>query len=480
LIDAWLSKPIAGYGPGSFPWVLQLTDYFDTNAFAPRHPDSVIFQLLPEAGLLGAAAVLVVGVSLLPAILRGRSRAARWVLITFALAGLAANPTDFGFMVAVAIVWAAFAIPRETESPAPAPSGRPFVRLATLACFVVVALAWTTTAVADVVYLSARSSIHDGRLHEAVPQLELARRLDPGMALYARQLGTAQLLTDNGSSSIESLDAAVRLNPSDDLAWRTLAFALVMSGDPVSAWAALERAVETQRSDPTNLLLAAKWQLQDGRDDDALATLAEILQAWPETVAAPGWDELLPPGVSSLNVIEVAIDRWSGGQPAPQVPGLQQTLLTAMAGRSDAAEALAGELLGPSLGPAYVAVMGCQPDASLLLEEAPAQARRTYVYWSSVARQSALDGEADRRAERLYEIMADAQWFGPPFEALNPLNENGAGGYSADIWGYRRSPITWPEYEPLPSAEAGTARWLAEPREAVRSADLDDVLPRCR
>lgn len=481
LLDAWSAQPVAGYGPGSFPWVLQLTDYFDTTSWAPRHPDSVIFQLLPEAGLLGVAAVLAVAATLLPAILRGRSEAARWVLIAFALAGLAANPTDFGFLVALAIGWAAFAVPREVEAPVRASGGRRFVTAATLACFAVIAVAWTSTAVADLVYLSARSSIQSGRVNEALPPLELARRLDPGMALYARQLGTSQLLTDDAHSAVESLDAAVRVNPSDDLAWRTLSLAHAAAGDSAAAWAALERAVEIQRSDATNLLLTAKWQLEDGRDDEVLATLGEVLQAWPETVAAPGWNGLLPPGVSTLDVIEVATDRWSQRQPAPQVPGLQETLLTAMAGRSDAAERLAREWLGPSLGPAYVAVMACERDASALLDAAPSQMRRSSLYWALVVRQSRLDGTVDRRAERLLEIMMSAQLSSlSTDEVLNPVNENGLGGFSADIWGYRREPITWPDDGQLPDPSAGAARWLLEPREAVRSAGLDTVLPRCR
>lgn len=480
LIEAWLSKPLAGYGPGSFSWLLQLTDYFDTNSFAPRHPDSAIFQLLPEAGLLGVAAVLVVAVTLLPALLRGRSQAARWVLITFALAGLAANPTDFGFLVAVALGWAAFAMPREVHGPAPASGGLRFVSLATLACFAVVAVAWTSTAVADVAYLSARSSIHNGKLDEAIPRLEIARRLDPGMALYARQLGTAQLLTDDVPAAIQNLGIAVHANPSDDLAWRVLALAHSASGDSDSAWIALERAIETQRSDITNLLLSVRWQLEAGDQNEALAILGEVVQTWPEIVAAPGWNDLLPPAVSTHEVIEVARDRWSRDLPSMERRSLQPVLLAVMAGRSDLVGESAQEILGPSLGAGYLAVMGCEPEASAHLEEAPAQARRTYVYWSLVARQSLLDGQVDGRAERLFEIMTGASWFSDPkAEALNPLNENGVGGYSADIWGYRRSPITWPEYEQLPSAEAGAARWLVEPREAVRRADLETVLPGC-
>ncbi|MEX0631017.1 MAG: O-antigen ligase family protein [Chloroflexota bacterium] len=481
LLDAWLSKPVTGHGPGSFPWVLQLTDYFDTNAWAPRHPDSVVLQLLPEAGLLGATAMFVIVVTLLPPFLRSRSQAARWVLITFAVAGLAANPTDFGFLVAVAIGWAAFAVPREVEGPVPALVRHRFAGLASLACVVVIAVAWTATAVADVAYLSARSSIQRGRVDEAIPQLELARRLDPGMALYARQLGTAQLLTDNAPAATLNLEDAAQLNPSDDLAWRVLALAHSASGDPDSAWAALERAIETQRSDPTNLLLRARWQAEDGHHQEALATLGEVVQAWPEIVAAPGWSELLPPTISTLDVIEVAFT--GAAFPSTALKEGRVTIdpmLAIMAGRTDLAEESAEEKLGPSLGPMYVAVMGCSANSTLLLERAPDAARRTSLYWSLVATQSALDGQVNERALRLFAIMTgDRLLSGSSDETLNPLDENGNGGFSADLWGYRRLTIVWPDYEELPSPRAGTARWLLEPLDAMNEAGLDTLMEAC-
>ncbi len=40
LTGAWLEHPIAGFGPGSFPLILQTTGYFDTTSFAPRHPQT--------------------------------------------------------------------------------------------------------------------------------------------------------------------------------------------------------------------------------------------------------------------------------------------------------------------------------------------------------------------------------------------------------------------------------------------------------
>jgi tetratricopeptide (TPR) repeat protein len=403
-------------------------------------------------------------------------------VITFAVAALGANSTDFGFLVAVAIGWVAFAIPRGPEVQIGVTEvRRRFGTLASLACFAVVAAAWTATAAADVSYLSARSAIGEGRLDEALPRLELARSLDPGMALYVRQLGTAQLLTGDAPAAIQNLDDAVHLNPSDDLALRILALAHSAIGDSNSAWAALERAIETQRSDPTNLLLEARWQVEDGHYEEALATLGEVVQAWPEIVAAPGWSELLPPTISTRDVIQKALDRWSRDLPSPAPRGLQPMLLAVMAGSGEVAQASTQETLGHAMGAAYAAVMGCEPTASTHLQQAPDQARRTALYWSLVARQAALDGEADDRAARLIQIMTNGSLLSAGTdETLNPLTENGHGGYSADIWGYRRSPITWPDYDSLPSWQAGVSRWLLEPREAVHSAGLDTVLRACR
>jgi tetratricopeptide (TPR) repeat protein len=300
------------------------------------------------------------------------------------------------------------------------------------------------------------------------------------MALYVRQLGTAQFETGEIPAAIQNLDEAVHLNPSDDLAWRVLALAHSASGDSDSAWAALEQAIATQRSDPTNLLLRARWQVESGDQEAALATLGEVVQAWPEVVSAPGWSELLPLTISSLDVIEVALDRWSRDLPSLEPRYLQPILLAVMAGSGEDAHASAQETLGPSLGAAYVAVMGCDPKASIHLQEAPDQARRSALYWSLVLRQAALDGELDYRAARLLQIMTNGEQVrSPPDAILNPLDENGSGRYSADMWGYRRAPTAWPTFQPLPSVWAGETRWYVEPRTAVSAADLALTMPNC-
>ncbi len=279
------------------------------------------------------------------------------------------------------------------------------ITIVTLAAFGIVAIAWSATSVAGISHQAIRVAAAEGFLEEAAAQAKIAGELDPGMALYARALGAARLLQGEAVLAVGPLTRATELNPSDDLAWRTLALAHEAAGDAASAQTALDRALEVQRSDPTNLLLLARLQLESGRDTDAVVTLAEVVQAWPEIVAAPGWSDQLPPGTTTPEVVELALERWSGGRPSPEPPLTQQITLAAMAGRDDLAARWAEERLGPSLGPMFVAVMACQQDAPSLLQQATGDVRRSSLYWQLVARQAALEGRTDTKAARLLEIM---------------------------------------------------------------------------
>ena len=46
-----LERPFTGWGPGSFPFLLQQTDYFDFNVYAPRHPDNAVVMAAAESGV---------------------------------------------------------------------------------------------------------------------------------------------------------------------------------------------------------------------------------------------------------------------------------------------------------------------------------------------------------------------------------------------------------------------------------------------
>jgi len=82
------------------------------------------------------------------------------------------------------------------------------------------------------------------------------------------------------------------------------------------------------------------------------------------------------------------------------------------------------------------------------------------AYWRLRVRDAGIAGNAAEDAMRMIELMGRRQ-LDDTRAALNPLRENAMGGTSADIWGYRRSPMDWPLYgAPLPSPAGGDAAWI--------------------
>ncbi|MGH2444894.1 MAG: O-antigen ligase family protein [Candidatus Limnocylindria bacterium] len=463
LTGAWLEHPIGGLGPGSFPWALQTTGYFDANTWAPRHPDSILFQLLPEAGLLGLLALVSLAVALVPAIMRGPSAPARWALVAFAAAGIGANPTDFAFLVVVAIAWTAFAVPREPMStPARERPTRRWPQYAILAALAVIGLGYASTIVASFAYANAAGSVRMGELKTADASLTAAVTLDPGMALYARQRGTARLLLGDVPAATDDLERAAVLNPSDDLTWRALALAHEASGDIDSAIVASQRAVATQRSDPSNLLVAAHLALDARRDGDALDLLSQLVQAWPQIVAAPGWEAFVTSGdLDTGDVVQAAAERHRDGEPAPR----SDALLLAVVTGTPVDEELSG------IARARVASLECDPEAIELLASATDAELRGAGYWEVAIRASALRGTPDDRAIGVYELLTGSSIDPDSMsDTLNPLHQSDSPvPFGVDLWGYRRIPIAWPDYDfSLPDPGAGATRWLLDPASAGR------------
>ena len=464
LTDLWLEHPLGGVGPGSFPWALQLTDFFDMNTWSPRHPDSLLFQLLPETGLLGIVALGAIAAVLLPTILRSGMSTGRWALVTFAVAGIGANPTDFAFLVAVAIVWAAIVVPHArggARSAAPAL----WSRRASLVAAGIVGVAFGATVAAAFSYDGARDLIHRGELDEADDQLTTAMNMDPGLALYPRQRGTLHLVTGAIEGAVKDLEHATALNPADDLAWRTLALARASAGDEREADTALARAIEVQRSDPTNLLLLVHRQVSQGDHEAAADTVAEIVQAWPTIVAAPGWTAIMRDPTSRQEAVDAAIGRWQRGLSSPRPFADQALTLVTLGRRFDLKpEAMELSRISPRLGEAYIAVHLCHPDADQLLKKVSDAGRRSHQYWGLVMTRAAQEGRAHGAALRLYQITTGGRLSADRLNGkLNPVWENNATGFSADTWGYRRPPIFWPDFEPsLPSVSTGSARWILD------------------
>lgn len=482
LIDLWLQHPVAGLGPGSFPWALQRTEYFDTNSLAPRHPDNAVFQLLPEAGLLGVMAVVLVLVAIAPRIYRGSSAPATWALTVFAIACLGANPSDFGFFVAAAIAWVAYAAPHESSTFTTLSWSITPLRGLIAVSLVVVGVAHASMLAAGIAYDRAREALVAADYERAGAELDVAAALDPGMALYLRQRGILWYIRDEPTMAMRDLQAATRINPADDLAWRALALAARANGAMDAAEKAIETAIGLQRSDPTNLLLSAKWKADDGEDDASAVLLAEVVQAWPAITAAPAWDEILPDTVETPAVIDAATDRWEAGLPVPEPNGGQGTWLALQSQREYLlTRVLNTRSTGDGLNAMTISVFTCDRNALSLLEQASIQERRTYLYWLLKVRATAASGTPDKDAMRVVQIWGGGS-LGPDSAdvTLNPFHENNTNRFNADIWGYRRLPIDWPSGSTrLPSPSAGAVRWLIDPVGATEAAGLADRLPDC-
>lgn len=467
--QVWLDQPVTGHGPGAFPWLLQTTDHFDGNSIHPRHPDSALFQLLPEAGLVGvvAACVLLAGVGL-P--LLARAKAPAWAVAVFVSAGIGGNPTDIPFLIATALAWAAYGLPRQSLPPMTAHQ-RPILRWAPMACFALVAVAVTSTLVAGIRYDTAVSRARAGNLQGAIDDLDAAVAMDPGLAIYVRQRGIANLLLPEPAAAIGDLRRATTLNPNDDLSWRALAIAQRAANEDEAARVSLDRALALQRSDVTNLLLSAAWHLEDGDRASYERDAVDIVLGWPNVIAAQEWDEITGDQPATPQLVDAAIERWLDGGDSPVPIRMQPFLLALMGQRSDVAPMAEAETgLSAALTGAMRAVFWCESDAELQLSSVPDADRRSSTYWALRVQASAAEGSVDPTALRLYRLAAASGLTAASTNArLEPLQENNAQG-SVDAWGYRRLPISWHSQAwSLPSPEAGAARWLFEP-EAARAA----------
>jgi tetratricopeptide (TPR) repeat protein len=481
ILGDWGNHPLNGTGPGSFPWLLQLTPYFDTNSWAPRHPDSAVMQSLAEGGLMGLGAIAVLVAVIGKRLAQAGSGEATWALVAFAITCLLASPTDFGFVVVVAIAWVAYALPRGL----PAAASRVEQRLrpaalASFACLAIIGVAYGTSAVAMVSYERARVALASGLRAGVEPALDLAVGLDPGMAIYRRERGVLRL-QEAAPGAVNDLEVAVRLNPADDLAWRSLAIAKLSEGNAADAESALSNAVELQRSDPTNLLLNARFERLQGRTDSAGSLIAEIIQAWPTTVFAPGWEPAALSELSTADAVERAIERWTTGAESPEPADVQGIWLAVLGGLDGGRVSMAvGDSgLGETLGGAFALAIACEPPETPFDEMAGSE-RRSYLYWWLRARSDGTAENPEPAAARMATLMGRPLPTEVDSRGLNPLNENGA--FSADRWGYRRTSVEWldaPLGLVLPSPSEGLAKWLLNPEAAVRIAGLEAELPMC-
>jgi O-antigen ligase len=472
LLQSWIEHPIAGLGPGSFPWILQTTGYFESNSLAPRHPDNAVMQQMGESGLLGLLAIAVLLVAIVPAVLRSRSYGARWALAALVFASLGSNPTDFAFIVAVTIAWVAYAVPRDRPEPRPSLRRWSPARITSLAGVAGVGVFLAASLIASTSYTVAVSAIADRRYGQSEELLSTSINLDPSLALYWRERGIVRILNGQPDRALQDLDRATVLNPSDDLALRALAVAEASTGDLESARSHANQAASVQRSDPANLLLIAS--LANAAEDapSSLDALAQAVHAWPAILATSQWGEFMSGSpVNSGSVVDAAVERAESDAATPRGDPL---LLTVLAGGTEPPALEDPGPLTDSLFESY----RCGEGVRETLETATESDWRLPAYWVLATRESARSKEVDARAIRMLEIMHRIEI--EPESAALPLHILEQNDFpskaGSDFWGYRRLVPDRPDdargFGELPSPSAGELTWLLDPIEARTHSGL--------
>ena len=484
-IQQWLERPLTGLGPGSFPWILHLTSYFNTHTFSPSHPDSAIIDAASEAGILGLTASAIVVASVGRTVFSRGPRVAQFVIAVWLIACVTLTPTVSEYLVVAMIGWIGIAAPHQsrpvaTSSDLASPE-LPRLRPLLVSALSIVLVAGGAITAGTILYWAAQQDIASGNLGGAARSLTAATMLDPSLALYPRQAGTLKLIEGQAGAATIPLRRAVILNSYDDVAWRTLGLAYNASGRPADGMRALERAVEIDRSDPTNLLLLAAAEQTTGNEARAEALLAEVVQAWPTIVAAPGWDAFAAPAPNSA-LLARAYSRWVAETPSPRPLSYQELLLGVMVGAGIEIPQEAGGIPSP-LADSYVAVMRCDSTAAGALAGVPNDERRNTMYWELQIREAELQGKSARDLQEIHWLMTRNDVLVAPWitsERLNPFHDSRSRLFSADAAGYGREPIDWPSTKwDLPSPRAGFARWHNSPRAAASDAGLTAVLPAC-
>jgi tetratricopeptide (TPR) repeat protein len=371
-VDAWLQNPIFGFGPGSFPFVLQMTSYFSHATPAPPHPDNAIAQAAAESGVIGLIAMTVLVIGAVRLLANARiARTGIWALTFFAVASLGANPSDYPFLVLPLIIWAAFAMPARPPS---GPSLRMAVptRAGMVLAVVLIGTVFATQAGARVAQSIARTALASNEPVHAIEALTAATTLDPSLALYWRELGVIRLASGHPADAVAALRRATGLNPSDTTALRALALATSSSGSISEGLAWAQVAAKTRPSESDNLVMLAYVQQMAGRGAVAAITLAEALRISPWLAAAEGWERLGVRGERAA-LLQRAVSQWLANDP-PLDPRIESPVwLVFLASRSDllARASAASTTISPSLAHALDLSVTCPSGKASELNVAP-------------------------------------------------------------------------------------------------------------
>jgi O-antigen ligase/tetratricopeptide (TPR) repeat protein len=481
-LGLWLQHPVQGIGPGSYPLLLRLTNYFDTYTFVSRHPDNAFVQLVAEVGLLGiaSATAIIAGVVRMWRGDNPAARAAAWVLVYAAVASLGTNPFEYGFLIAPLIVWTALGAPARIDAAVDDvhPRKAKWLSPAIISAVGVLGVAQTATLVADFAYEDASQAASRGSYAEARAYLDAAVAFDPGMALYMRERGTMALLAGLPAQAVADLTAATNQNPADDVSYRSLAESWLAAGNPARAVAAAQSAVRRDGSDPRNLLVLARAASRAGDSSSATEALARAVLTSPWITADPAWPAFAE-GEPAADLFHTAVARWQKGD-APWLMGLEPAWLVGLAEESgpvDQAVAEAGSM-NPTAA-ALLQVLSCHSQRAGIAELRRLQrSQGSYgEYWRARIIGEALTGT---RVGGLLAETATLRVGQLRYALADQVGETDL--YSAalkDQFGYRRLPIQHPGGLVAPSEWGGLAAWMNHPAAAASAAGMGEQVASC-
>jgi O-antigen ligase len=463
-LDRWLADPLFGSGPGSFSASLTQSDFFTVYEGIGRHADNALVQVLAEAGLPGVLAVTLLGV----AIVVGRRPRGGFAPIAglglFALMSLTDNPSDSAHLVAIAIVWFALAAPATLDERAGAITG--WVRMPTVVGAVTVGIAVAVTLAASFMYDRAVGSGRAGDVPGVVEQLRTAAQLDPGNALYRRNLAGWLLAAGRSADAALEIGRAASLNPADATSWRIAAFAADAAGQPAVAVEFAGQAASIRAVDPQNALMVAWVARDDVVANDALET---ALRFQPSLSASAAWEAEF--GGSMSGLIAAANAFWTETPDTARRWTSSRAWLAAMVGSPlDIAD------VGP-FNAAASAVITCDVDeASRILGDVRGQPSTDSLLADIlVARASGIDAT---HAIELAMLRSPALGFLASTDVpdRSPLIDP-----AEDQRLYSRLALPSPPIGPIfPTAESGLSAWLRDPATAADRGAPGSGLARCR
>ena len=483
--ETWTAHPIAGSGLGTITSELLEHGLASIGSGPAPHAHNILLQLLAEAGIAGTLALA--GLTTTIAVRAWRSpssvprpvrAAALGALVTFGVDGLADNHTALGGIAVLVVGNAALLATATPGQPVAGRFARPVRVVSAVALGVVGAavLVWGAGAVA---WGRSQALLLEGEHQASARVLEFAHALDPGLALYGRELGKVRRLQGRANEADVLLRRAAELNPADPNTWRTMGTLALADGRLAEAVDPLRRSLALDATQlNTHLLLGMVLdRLGLASQADERYVVAILLQ--PRLLLSDGWNGI---GVPPERLEALAAAAWETGIGDPKSSATRLVELAVVRGDADGLAALLAEHRvsdAASWRAVLAAEAGDLDRAEDLLAGSVNDGRTSVDYWANAALVHELAGlgVATARDYRLASLLR---------EGRAPATSEPGFAYPVtrdanDFWMYARS-TAWLTIDVglrLPDPQRGGWLRLHDPSRielpSARAARLDRV-----